>query len=273
MRLPIFLYHDVRDDGFDISCINPEIRPYILKESDFIGQMEWLHKKGYRVIGVKELVQQVNEFNALTKERDNQKIVVLVFDDGWASSHDIAYPLLKKYGFKATFFVTIENIGRPGMMNWTQIKELSDSGMSIGSHNLTHRTPVELSDRKLEYELKESKRILEEKLNKKIDFFSSPTGFYDKRIKKLTKKVGYRIVCFSKVGFNKLNYENGNFLCLKKIGIKRSYTLETFKGIVEGEINILISLRLNQILRDFAKSFLGVKDYLRLKSFVLKRAV
>ena len=70
------------------------------------------------------------------------KLVVLTFDDAIASHATIVAPLLKQYGFKATFFVC-EFLSPPfadktRYMTWEQIKMLSDMGFEIGNHTQSH---------------------------------------------------------------------------------------------------------------------------------------
>lgn len=263
--LPILLYHDIREDDFNLSLVEAEITPYILRKSAFYGQMKWLYDNGYKVIGARELTDELSAGSI------KGKAVCVVFDDGWISNYEIAYPILAGYGFKATFFVTVSNIGRPEMMTWDQIRRLDDKLISIGSHNLTHKTPTELSDHELEYELKESKKILEERLNRKIDLFSSPTGYYDSRIAKIAPMIGYKGLCFSKIGLNCVNSGGRFSLCLKKTGIKRNYDFKTFKNIVAGKFSVLAALRLKQVLRNGVKAVLGPRSYTLAKSSILRR--
>ncbi len=268
MKIPLLLYHDIKADDYDLRTVEPSLKPYILKKTEFLRQMEWLYNQGYRVVSLDELRGMDLPANQL-----NTKTVCLVFDDGWLSNYEIAYPSCLRFGFKATFFVTIENIGRQEMMGWPQIQELAKNKMTIGSHSITHRIPIRLSDKELEYELSESKRILEEKINKKVEFFSTPTGFNDKRIEKIAKQSGYKGMCVSLVEVNPAFNKNSDFVILKKIGIRRNYSFRIFKGIVEGKIYILLSLRLKQRVRNIFKSILGIKNYLQLKSFILKNAI
>jgi peptidoglycan-N-acetylglucosamine deacetylase len=69
------------------------------------------------------------------------KLVVLTFDDSSASHHAIAAPLLKRYGFGATFFIT-EGFTFPtnkrDYMTWEQIAELHRDGFEIGNHTRDH---------------------------------------------------------------------------------------------------------------------------------------
>ncbi|MFC1632013.1 polysaccharide deacetylase family protein [Candidatus Omnitrophota bacterium] len=257
MKIPLLLYHDIKPDSFDISSVNAELRPYILRESDFLAQMAWLDQNRY----------SANALNELPGDFNN-KTVAIVFDDGWRSNYEIAYPVLSKYGFKATFFITVENVGQQDMMNWDQIREMQNNGMTIGSHNLTHRISVELSDQELNYELSESKNILEKEMNRKVDYFSSPTGFFDVRTEKFAQDNGYKAVCFTKVALNDLSLQENGFRRLNKIGIKRNYSFEVFKGIVEGKKSTLSALRMRQIGRDFAKSLLGPGKYNSFKAVV-----
>ena len=67
-------------------------------------------------------------------------LVVLTFDDATQSQRTIVAPLLKKYGFGATFYVCefpgFEN--KTHYMTWEQIKELDEMGFEIGNHSRNH---------------------------------------------------------------------------------------------------------------------------------------
>ncbi len=69
------------------------------------------------------------------------KLVVLTFDDSVASHHSVVRPLLKRYGFSATFFIT-EGFSFPtnkkDYMTWDQIAELHRDGFEIGNHTRDH---------------------------------------------------------------------------------------------------------------------------------------
>ncbi|MBN2640721.1 MAG: polysaccharide deacetylase family protein [Victivallales bacterium] len=65
-------------------------------------------------------------------------MLAITFDDGIKSHYDIAVPVLEKHGIKATFFVTINNIGKPGRITWEQVQDMQKRGMEIGNHAMTH---------------------------------------------------------------------------------------------------------------------------------------
>ena len=75
---------------------------------------------------------------------------------------------------------------------WEMISEMSNSGMHIGSHSCSHKNLLLLNDNDLDYEIKNSKNILEQKLGKEITSFSCPYGLYDRRIEYYVKNNGYK---------------------------------------------------------------------------------
>ena len=266
MRAFVLLYHDIKEDEFDLSSVKKGLHPYILRQSDFEKQMAWLYKNGYRVLSIRDFL------SSPIPDRYPLNAIILTFDDGWRSNYEIAYPLLKKYGFTATFFVTVENIGKKNMLSWGEIKELAESGIEIGSHNMTHRVPIELSSKELEEELRSSKKTLEDKLNISVISFSLPTGFFDKRVADLAREAGYKTVSFTKFKISRIDV-GSEPVCLNKIGIKRSHSLDDFRRIVEGSPSYFFRQRMTQVIRDMVKKIAGPKNYISLKSFFLERAV
>ena len=85
------------------------------------------------------------------------RLVVLTFDDAVLSHATYVAPLLKKYGFGATFFVC--EFQQPAFsdktkyMSWPQVAELARQGFEVGSHTLTHRHVNKLTADELAAEL------------------------------------------------------------------------------------------------------------------------
>jgi peptidoglycan/xylan/chitin deacetylase (PgdA/CDA1 family) len=70
------------------------------------------------------------------------KLVVLTFDDSKASHYTVVRPLLKKYGFGATFFITEGfsfHTNKEDYLTWDQIAELNRDGFEIGNHTRDHK--------------------------------------------------------------------------------------------------------------------------------------
>src|SRR5580765_3759232 len=77
------------------------------------------------------------------------KIVVLTFDDASQSQYSYVAPLLKKYGFGATFYICEyppDFSDTVKYMSWYDIKQLSDMGFEIGNHGWHHARVDRLSN-------------------------------------------------------------------------------------------------------------------------------
>ena len=74
------------------------------------------------------------------------KLIVLTFDDSSASHYAVARPVLKRYGFGATFFITegfTFTKNKTDYLTWEQIAELHRDGFEIGNHTRDHLSITE----------------------------------------------------------------------------------------------------------------------------------
>ena len=106
----------------------------IVTEKAFADQLAYLKRHGYTVIALADLL------GFLAGEADlPPKSVVITIDDGFASVHDIAYPLLKRYQMPATLFVYHDFIGGGAALSWDQVAAMGrDPLISLQSHSKTH---------------------------------------------------------------------------------------------------------------------------------------
>jgi peptidoglycan/xylan/chitin deacetylase (PgdA/CDA1 family) len=94
--------------------------------------------------------------------RNYDKLIILNFDDGRLSQYTNAKPVLDKYGFKATFYVVCNYIGKkPGYMDLNEIETLHREGHDIGSHSMDHVRLEKLPNKNIEYQVSESKKCLQ----------------------------------------------------------------------------------------------------------------
>ena len=93
---------------------------------------------------------------------NNNKVIMIGFDDGWKSQIQYAKPILDKYGFKASFFVVCNSVnsGDPTRLNWQDIATLRHDQMDIESHTMDHKALNKMSSRALNYEIGGSKQCL-----------------------------------------------------------------------------------------------------------------
>jgi len=186
--VPVLCYHRFAD-----SCDSPLCMPADI----FDRQMKYLKENGYRVIGPEELLDFLDYRKAIPKNA-----VMITVDDGYRSVYDVAYPILKKYGFTATLFIYVDYVGVSSKaMTWDLLRELKRKGFTIGSHSVAHS---DLSRKKktedekaylarLKEEISRSKAIIDHKLDQDTLIFSYPFGRRNQTVKSLSRQAGYKL--------------------------------------------------------------------------------
>lgn len=142
-------------------------------------------------ISLHQLVTHLRTGNPLP-----EKPILLTFDDGYGGHYQYVYPLLQRYRYPAVFSVYTKNLGIDtgrSHVTWEQLKTMAQSPLvTIASHSLTHPQDLtKLSYTELQREIKESKQILERKLEEPIDYFTYPAGKHNDRVKDFVRQAGY----------------------------------------------------------------------------------
>jgi peptidoglycan/xylan/chitin deacetylase (PgdA/CDA1 family) len=118
--------------------------------------------------------------------------VQLTFDDGNRSDVDTVLPELLQRGLRAEFFICPARFGRVEFLDADGVRELSDSGMSIGSHGMDHVQWRRLDKPLVEREIVQAKRILEETLQAPVENAACPFGAYDRRTLSALRAAGFQ---------------------------------------------------------------------------------
>lgn len=220
----ILLYHSV--------AANPEF-PTVRPE-EFERQMAYLQKHNFNVIKLADLGSLLE-----SKRKIQPKTVVLTFDDGYRDNYETAWPILKRYGLAATFFVSSAYLGKDfttpqgtalPMMTSAQIRELDRSDLiEIASHCHTHQKLVFLSEEEAEKELSESQKVLEGALGRKVLAMAYPWGRFDEAIENKAKKY-YPVICTVIKGRTKALDPVWR---LKRNSVDSKTSFSQFKGIVK----------------------------------------
>lgn len=218
--VPILMYHSIATEPGNILRI-PKDR--------FDEQMKWLKDNGYSTITLDEAYKAVNEKNQIP-----EKSVVITFDDGYIDNYENAFPVLKKYDFCGTVFMITGKIGDKanGYLTADMLKEMDNSVLKIEAHTVDHKNLDSLSYQKQIVELKDSKKTLEDLLNKKVEYLAFPSGKYNTNTIKAAKETGYKM-CFKMNGgqgtINDEIYEFPRFFVGEDMG--------EFKERIEGTFN------------------------------------
>ena len=161
--IPVLSYHSINDK------VSGSADMYVSPET-FEKQIKEIKTRGYTPI----------TFNDIRNVETIDKPIIITFDDGYEDNYSNAYPILKKYGVRATIFLVANYIGKPNYLSISQITKMQDI-IDFQSHTLSHHRLTEMDFKKMEYELSQSKQRLEALLGKDINVIAYPYGDYDKK--------------------------------------------------------------------------------------------
>ena len=198
-KVRILTYHRIgipRTGRWESGTVPPE---------RFKRQLAALRLLGYRFWGMDDLAQWLRAPGAL-----DGRPVVLTFDDGYADLHAHALSLLTEVGAAATVFLVAAREradwmrraaqGPLDLLSWEEVREMSEAGMAFGSHGLTHVRLTECDDRRLRAEVADSRKLIEDRLGRRVRHFSYPYGKADRRVVDAVRAAGYETACTTERG-------------------------------------------------------------------------
>lgn len=180
---PILMYHYVEPNG-----VAPGREGINVTPENFDAQLGWLKSNGFETTTLDILASNFASGTPLPAKR-----VILTFDDGYSDVYWNAFPILQKYGYQAHVFIITGKLGVPGYLDLEKMKELNNSGLvHFGSHGVDHISIASLSGNALNFQLTESKKVLEQALGKSIVWFCYPYGLFNGNSVTAVKSAGYQ---------------------------------------------------------------------------------
>ncbi len=182
---PILTFHSV-DERDSIISFPPRL---------FQRAMARLHESGYRTLNFPELIDYLKHGDPFP-----ERSFLITFDDGYRSVYEQVFPILERYGFSATIFLAVgkdsnsaESKRLPSMcerdmLSWREIREMHGYGLEFGAHTLTHPDLTRLPSNQVEYEIRDSKAVIEEALGVPVPSFAYPYGRYDDRCRDIVSR-------------------------------------------------------------------------------------
>ena len=170
-EVPILCYHQLRD--FKPSD-SKTAKDYIVPVGNFQQQMKLLADSGYHSI----LPDQLYDYLAFGTPLP-EKPVMITFDDTRLEHYAVAVPEMNKYGFKGVFFIMTVSLNRPGYMTKEQVKQLSDSGHTVGLHTWNHQNVKTFTDEDWSIQIEKPLDQLEQITGKPVDYFAYPFGLWN----------------------------------------------------------------------------------------------
>lgn len=229
-----------------------KIEYYNVSPKLFEKQMTYLSRHRFNVITLEEFINiKKNSFQLPDKS------IIITFDDGFRDNYLYAFPILKKFSFRANFFVVSDYIGSQSPFPWLkwdsqaishykqnksywlplnkkEIIKLSDFGHKINSHSKKHRALNTLDNIQAKDETQASRYAIEKLLSKSIKCFSYPYGSWSdisEKVKTLVKKSGYKIAVTSIIGSNTIH---SDLYSLRRIPIYETDSLFEFTKKIYG---------------------------------------
>ena len=176
VRVPILMYHHLSEPpaGSDRYRRDLSVSPALFEQ-----HLAYLHDEGYQSITLYDLVNALARGAALPP-----KPVILTFDDGYRDNYTNAFPLLKQYGFTATFFVLTDVTyqGLPDYLTWDEMREMTAGGMDIECHARVHEDLTDNDDARLVWQVLGCREAIEQETGRRPRFVAYPSGIYDARV-------------------------------------------------------------------------------------------
>jgi peptidoglycan/xylan/chitin deacetylase (PgdA/CDA1 family) len=188
--LRILTYHRVTKDPAD---------PFAVSPGDFALQMQEVALTG-TVVPLEKALEELGGGD------DRRPRIALTFDDGTRDFLTDALPVLSRLGLPATLYVSPARVGEEGFLCWDDLRAVSAGGIRLGSHGLDHQSLGRISPGEVWTQVRESRRMLEERLHVTVTSLAYPYGTvrdFSEVVKKNVSMAGYRSACTSINGVNR----------------------------------------------------------------------
>ncbi|HVZ67056.1 MAG TPA: polysaccharide deacetylase family protein [Patescibacteria group bacterium] len=203
-RIPILMYHYVEyvQDKRDKTRVALNIDPDV-----FESQIKTLHDAGYHFLTAGQVSDILKNKKPLPP-----KPVIITIDDGHWDLDTVILPILKKYNARATAYIIPGFIGGSDFLTDEELKDvIASRRVEIGAHTVHHiylkggLLPI------VQYEVGESKKMLEKNYGVKVVSFAYPSGGFDEQAIRVVKEAGFTSAVSTILGNNQ-NMANIDFL-------------------------------------------------------------
>ena len=196
-----------------------------------------------------------------TRDSTAPNPVSITFDDGNKSDHSVALPALASRRLPAAFFVTPAWVGRPGFMDWAEIRELVASGMTVGAHGLEHVSLSALSREDLRKHLTEARREMKARLSQAPEWLALPGGFGGRREVEVAREVGFRVL-----GSVPRLARGGTTEPIPRFAIRSGQPLASFRALVQQRSAVGLRFWLRHVALGGLRALLGSRGHARLRN-------
>ena len=193
LQVPILMYHRIAVLNGDEPAPTAALT---VDPGEFQLQMAWLHDQGYETVTQLELYRALEEGGPLPA-----KPVLLSFDGGYRGIATLAAPVMSRYDFTGTAYVTAARIAQskkaaPTWLTWPQLRILEQRGWDIGAHtDLSEQDEVAALKT-----LRRSRSLLERRLGHPVQWLSYPGGAIEESVLDQVREAGYVLAATTEPG-------------------------------------------------------------------------
>jgi peptidoglycan/xylan/chitin deacetylase (PgdA/CDA1 family) len=274
-RVPVLCYHYVRGPGGPIQFVRvfgyvvlslpllDDSEIWKVSRHGFERQMQYLVAHGYHTVTLDDLHDwQMGRLELPAKS------IVLTFDDGEESAYKYVYPVLEKYGLRATLFVVTSRVGTTwnGLrcLDWPRLREMQRSGVfdiESHTHDLHYKVgakndlkPVYLAaaedptaravstrwDAVLFDDLAKSRVTIERQIGRTPHFLAWPYGFGNPAVDQIAVEAGFTRTCALRarpnrpLGTARLALSDTEHFEIPRYTVTARTSLRTFREMLEG---------------------------------------
>ena len=173
--IAVFVYHRFGENNYPSTNI---------RMPQFKKHLDELIKNNYNVVSIETIIDALENNKNLP-----EKTVAITIDDAFFSIYKKAWPILKEKKLPFTIFVSTGpvNSNSKNYMNWEQLKEMNNRGVTIGHHTKNHFHLVGKKKETIISEIEEASDDFLKNLGYVPDIFAYPYGEYSSEIKEITK--------------------------------------------------------------------------------------
>jgi peptidoglycan/xylan/chitin deacetylase (PgdA/CDA1 family) len=224
-------YADNHEIAFEL-LRKHELTATVFVTTSFVdsGQPLWFDRSAYIINTIPEgpLVIDGAKHEFEITNRNRKETIREVRDLFLSVSNDERVRLLEEMEHRSGVHIEHEHLDLARPLSWDQIKEMSDYGIEIGSHTVTHPYLTSLTRDQLEYELGESKKEIEKHTGRSVRSIAYPAGVYDEEVVECVKECGYQFGLSYEHGVGKLTKDDP--FSIPRIHVETDVSLPLFKA-------------------------------------------
>lgn len=223
--VPVLMYHAFAQPG------EPATR-HVISRHRFVLHMLVLRLLRYQVVGLEQLLLPTGRQSLPPRRK-----VVITIDDGYMDNYEVAFPILRRFGYPATVFLVSGRIGQTNdwdadgelagrsLLDRPRILEMADGGIRFGAHTKTHPCLPSLAAAGAGEEVSGSRRDLEHTLRTTVDTFAFPYGDWDAEAVQAARRAGFLGACTTRP---RPSYPDGQPMLIDRIEMRGNDSLIVF---------------------------------------------